>query len=524
MTSGSRIRAIVLGLCGVALLFAGTARGAAPSAFTGIWLNINPKTTNITQMEIGIFKTAFRVHTWGACTPTDCDWGSVSVLIPPRLGDTFAAQYDFGYALVTLTITLISPNSLHVHMLMDYTPEDGRRDYETDDYFYREGSGLVRPDLEITKLTIPAPVVVSQAVPWTWVTATVRNNGPGVLSAGTIKAVFDSCTLNGEPIVQGGYFTFNYTAPLMPGQTATHDFAVGSNDAWAIGSHTIHLLVDPDDTIAESNERNNLSPALSFDVADERFLAGTIRYNGQPLTNYTQVYPTINILDFTNNHWLEGFFFWYDTQTGHYLLSGLPDATISGWINFRLAGPTDFLGGNYETNFTVALPALTDAQAGAHDIPIQKILHLLEPQDNGQILEDSEGYPQCRGTRFEWEPLLGAVKYRIKIDTYRDGTHPSGYGFVAPVLDTEVTDPTYTPDLPALPEMIHYEMTIKGSNAADETLGQYRYSFAGAHSGYGFDYRFKVCASCGRADINRDCRVNLLDLAILAEEWLLDTR
>jgi hypothetical protein len=518
------MKTIMIMAVAVVGLAAGTARGAEPEAFTGMWVNIDPETTSITRMEIGIFKTSFTVHAWARCIP-ECDWGTVNVPIPLRLGNTFTAQYDFGFATKTLTITLVSPNSLHVHKLTEYAPGDPRPDIETDDYFQREGSGPALPDLQITKLTIPKPVVVHWTVPLTWVTATLRNNGPGILSAGTIKAVFDSCTLNGEPVSQNGFIPFEYTAPLMPGQEVTHDFAVGENILWAVGCYTIRLRLDPDNAIAESNERNNLSPALSFDVAEERFLAGTIEYNNQPLTDFTQV-PILDpwIRDLTTDEPLEDFFFWYNTQTGHYLFSGLPNDEL--WIqeHIRIAGPTDILGGNYRIGHTVDMPSLTDAEAMAYDIPVERIVHLLEPQDNGQILEYSQAYWQCPGTRFEWEPLVGAVKYRVKIDTYRDGTHPSGWGFEAIVLETEVTDPTYTPDVPVLPELLHYQMTIAGYNAADEMLGSYWYSFAGVYTGYGFDYRFKVCPSCARADINRDCRVNLLDFAILAEEWLVDTR
>jgi hypothetical protein len=532
MTSGSRIRLAVWGLCGLAALVGGSlpsANAAEAAAFTGTWLNISPKTAMVTQIEIGIFKTVFTVHAWGNCTPMDCDWGTVNVPIPLRLGETFTAKYDFGYGTDTLTITLVSANSLHVHEFMDYTPLDGRTDFEKDEYFYREGSGKVLPDLVVTGLTIPKSVVVYHEVPWTWVTITVKNLGPGVLESGALRAELSNCTINGEPYTSPGYFTIAYSAPLYPGQTATHEFAVGHASGWPVGVYSIRVKVDPDDTISEADERNNLSAKLAFDVANERFLAGTIRYNGNPLSNYTQVYPvSIIVEDWETFQYLDGYFFWYDTQTGHYLLSGLPESFVAIWTRFHVSGPNERMADNYTTSHFIDLRLLSDAQANNYDIDAQKIMHLLTPWDNSQVGVDFDlGYPtHCSKTEFTWEPLEGAVKYRIDIDINRDTEHPSGYGLIEHIVVTEITETTYTTDLPVLPDLLHYEIGLEGYNDTDQRIGYYESAFLDANGdfGSGVDYRFKVCPACGRGDINRDCQVNMLDLAIMAEEWLVDTR
>jgi hypothetical protein len=303
---------------------------------------------------------------------------------------------------------------------------------------------------------------------------------------------------------------------------------VGHDSGWPVGCYSIRILVDSNEAIAEADERNNLSGVLSFDVAEERFLSGTIEYGGQPLTNFTQIPPTTQwVRDEISGQALYGYFFWYNTQTGHYLFSGLPDQEIFISMTFRLAGVTDYLAGNYECSDYVDLAALTDAQAGAYDIEAWRILHLLEPQDNSRPLEERDAYWQCPGTRFAWEALPGAVKYRIQIDTYRDAAHPLGFGFVAHALYLETPDLSYLPDLPVLPDLQHYVMTMLGYNATDGLLGRYEYSFyQPGHFGYGsgMSYWFKICASCGRSDLNRDCEVSLPDFAILAEDWLTNTK
>jgi hypothetical protein len=523
MTSGSRNRDIVLGLCGIAFLFAGRARGAEAEAFVGKWLNINPKTTGLSRVDIGTVKVSFSIHAWRSCVPTDCDLGTITTPIPFPLGETFTVVYDLPAVTTTLRITLVGPNSLYIHTRVD--SEVLRQDY--DDYFYRDG-GSRAPDLVVSGLTIPKPVVVYGATPRTEVTLTIKNIGPGILPAGTVQAALSGCTRNGASFVSSGYFAIVVAAPLYPGQTVAVNFAVGHDSGWPVGCYSIRILVDSNRAIDEADERNNLSGILSFDVAAERFLAGTIEYGGQPLTNYTQSPVTTEwIRDELYNVFLDDYFFWYNTQTGHYLYSGLPNRALFLSIRFRLAGVDDFLGGNFECSNYVDPSGMTDAQASTYDIPVWKILHLLEPQDNSRPLEGSDSDWQCAGTRFAWEALPTASHYQIVIDTYRDPSHPSGYGFVAHTLYLETPDLSFTPDLPALPELLHYQMDLTGYNAADAMLGRYEYSFfVPGSSGYGsgFDYRFKICPSCSRADLNRDCEVSLPDFAILAEEWLTNTK
>ncbi|NLH15530.1 MAG: hypothetical protein GX455_03015, partial [Phycisphaerae bacterium] len=407
----------------------------------------------------------------------------------------------------------------------DYVPSDPRSDYWTDDYFQLEGSGKPLPDLVVSELTIPAPVVVQGASPWTWVTMTVKNNGPGILQSGTLRAEVSNSTRNGETFPHSGYFTVSYSAPLYPGQTATHSFAVGHSSGWPVGVYSLRVKVDPDNLIDEASEKNNLSAALAFDIADERFLAGTITYNGNPLSNYTSV-PSSRawFLDWVSGEYPDDFFFWYNPQTGHYLFSGLPDSDLYLEILFRVAGETDRLGGNYIASHNLDLRLLSDAEAMDYDLPVKQIVHLLEPLDNGWILEDRISRI-CPGSGFSWAASPEVVNYRFKLDIYRDSEHPGGYGLEASVVNLLLSDTSYMPVLPELAELTHFELVIRGYNASSEelalTIRTYR---VGDSTGYGWDVRFKECPSCVRGDINRDCMVNMLDFAILAEEWLMDTR
>jgi hypothetical protein len=520
MKSGGRNRAIMLGLCGVALLFAETARGASASEFVGNWVNINSRTTGLTRVDIGVVKFNFLLHAWKSCVPTDCDLGTVTTPIPLPLGDTFTVVSDLPAVTTTLRITLIGPNSLYIHTRVDSL--GNRTDY--DDYFYRDG-GRVLPDLIVSGLSIPKPVVVYGALPRMDVTMTIKNIGPGILPAGTVQAALSGRTRNGASFTSSGYFSIVTTEPLYPGQTITRTFAVGHDSGWPVGCYSMRVLVDSNQGVDEANEKNNLSPVLSFDVANERFLAGTIEYGGQPLTNYTTVPSSRDwIRDSVSGEYPYDYFFWYNPQTGHYLFSGLPDSYLYLAIYFRVAGQTDLLGGNYRVSHNLDLRLLSGAEAMDYALPVDHIVHLLEPQDNGFIFEERIS-SICRGTGFSWAAPPDVVSYRFKLDIYRDLDHPNGYGFEASVLNFLLSDTSYKPELPELPELTHFELEIRGYNGSGAELAYIMRSFwANGGVGYGGDYRFKVCPSCVRGDINRDCVVNMLDFAILAAEWLTNTK
>jgi hypothetical protein len=515
MTSGSRMRAIVLGLCGMVLLCTGTARGG----FAGEWVNIDSTPNMLAKVDIASALFQLNIHPWGQCVPL-CDWGVQSKSILAIPGNQFSLEYDFGFKKATLTLTLVSEGSLWVHEFHDFTPGDGRTDFTLDEYFQREGSGPAKPDLVVSALTIPKPVVIHGMLPRTNVTLTVKNIGPGILETGSLRAKLSGSTRNGEAFSTGGFYSIAYSAPLYPGQTATHSFAVGHDFSWPVGVYSLGVKVDPDDLIDEDDERNNLSPKLAFDIADERYLAGTVTYNHQPLRTRTSLSPGETwITNSVTSQAISGYDFWYDPSTSHYLISGLPDASMMIVMRFEAGGGQN-RPGNFEVAKLVKLPLLSDAEAADYELASRMLLHLVEPWDNRFTAESNMVY-NCEPFAFAWEAVPGATKYQVMLTSYRDSEHPAGFGYIGTLEDLWTTELSYDPALAPSAELEHYQFYLTGYNDADELLGALNFVFP---DGYGIDYRFKVCGSCSRADINRDCRVNMRDLAILAEEWLVDTR
>jgi cytochrome c biogenesis protein CcmG/thiol:disulfide interchange protein DsbE len=51
----------------------------APNELAGTWLNQDPSTMGITQILIADQDGVLRVRVWGACVPSDCDWGATEL-------------------------------------------------------------------------------------------------------------------------------------------------------------------------------------------------------------------------------------------------------------------------------------------------------------------------------------------------------------------------------------------------------------------------------------------------------------
>ncbi|OLS22682.1 MAG: hypothetical protein HeimC3_29560 [Candidatus Heimdallarchaeota archaeon LC_3] len=127
-----------------------------------------------------------------------------------------------------------------------------------------------RPDLIISDITIPTTVIQYGATPWTWVDFTVKNVGSGPVTNSSIIGDLVNVLKNGASFPIGGYFNvINFSAPLNPGDIATHSFAVGHDTVWPVGEYSIQVRIDAWNYENETDESNNLSPELRFIVIEE---------------------------------------------------------------------------------------------------------------------------------------------------------------------------------------------------------------------------------------------------------------
>jgi hypothetical protein len=122
------------------------------------------------------------------------------------------------------------------------------------------------PDLVVSSISIPSTTIVYGATPWTHVEFTVENVGSGPVTGVDLLGQWVNITRDGAPHFTGGYFRITYSDPLDPGETATHHPAVGHDSIWPLGHYTLQVQVDHTDLVPESDETNNVSAQISFDV------------------------------------------------------------------------------------------------------------------------------------------------------------------------------------------------------------------------------------------------------------------
>ena len=116
----------------------------------GTWINTDPNTRSIPRIQLRFVcqdqilngqpyppGPPWYVHVWGACSPTNCDWGEVGA---QRLGSGFIyATYDQGFArrYVYAKMSQYRPGQLWVYIWTDFT-DPGRADYAINAWFHRQ--------------------------------------------------------------------------------------------------------------------------------------------------------------------------------------------------------------------------------------------------------------------------------------------------------------------------------------------------------------------------------------------------
>jgi hypothetical protein len=78
------------------------------AALVGTWVNVNPATKGIVKVIITNDLFGFRVHTYGACSPTPCDHGTIkaspfSKSVSSTVAAGLSAVYNFGFKTTLIT-------------------------------------------------------------------------------------------------------------------------------------------------------------------------------------------------------------------------------------------------------------------------------------------------------------------------------------------------------------------------------------------------------------------------------------
>ena len=92
------------------------------AALSADWRNVDGSTGGMTRLIITtVDERTLSAHGFGACSPSDCDWGTVTA----RYGEPLVIVYTFSFKTTTITAQLAG-RELHVTTLDEYN--DGRAD------------------------------------------------------------------------------------------------------------------------------------------------------------------------------------------------------------------------------------------------------------------------------------------------------------------------------------------------------------------------------------------------------------
>ncbi|QSJ16545.1 hypothetical protein JYQ62_33350 [Nostoc sp. UHCC 0702] len=116
---------------------------AAPADFIGTWVNKDANTRGVTRLVVtSAGGNQLKIQVFGQCHPTDCDWGTTSLItyglnVQDSDHKYATADYNKGFANSFLTFSATGKEV----MLQGYTQfldNSGRQNYYSREYFQRK--------------------------------------------------------------------------------------------------------------------------------------------------------------------------------------------------------------------------------------------------------------------------------------------------------------------------------------------------------------------------------------------------
>jgi hypothetical protein len=136
---------LALGAMGlVSVLSIAAPASADEGYFLGHWDNTDHNTDNITRIHVAPSGGwgDVKVHAWGACHPTDCDWGtSVGHFEGGWGGEKVKVEFNSGFSVTKLELRGAPGGQLEYKAHTKFTDGSGRPPYESAGEFYRTGGG-----------------------------------------------------------------------------------------------------------------------------------------------------------------------------------------------------------------------------------------------------------------------------------------------------------------------------------------------------------------------------------------------
>ena len=105
----------------------------AAAPFQGTWTNKDPNARGITKLVITQNDAEVKVHAWGKCHPSDCDWGEEDGGI---VDNTAVVTWDQKFVIRKMKLTLQGNNELR--SVTDSVYSDNRPRQKSEEVFVRQ--------------------------------------------------------------------------------------------------------------------------------------------------------------------------------------------------------------------------------------------------------------------------------------------------------------------------------------------------------------------------------------------------
>lgn len=157
-------------------VMAQAAKPMPAKAFIGVWRNEDPQTRSITRLEIASDGAALKIHMWGKCHPSDCDWGEISRPYGDLEGGVLLPSWPTSFKVEEQRIVPLANGRLEVRGNLRFTDNSGRppRHY-TDRFVLAEAASPAitppsspeapQPSAETKPRPEPPPAQTAQAGP-----------------------------------------------------------------------------------------------------------------------------------------------------------------------------------------------------------------------------------------------------------------------------------------------------------------------------------------------------------------------
>ena len=244
--------------------------------------------------------------------------------------------------------------------------------------------------------------------------------------------------------------------------------------------------VPPTATVMPTPLPPTATPTPSTSLGNIR---GTVLYNGNPLSDYTDKAPSFWARE-ENDNTAPTIVLSYDTDTAIYNLADMQVGKYGIQVSLDNDGngfplPNDFYG--WISPIYVEEGGVTVER----DLEVGRILHLTSPEDNKDTLrrtDDPKHIYQGEEVKVEWDSIPEATQYRLSIYLFQE----SPYQSIENVVNQVTSNTTYIASLPASEDGQFYQLHLYADNANSDMVGQLMTRY---ENGMGWDYRFQTASA-----------------------------